>query len=68
MNKFIQAINGFYRNDVYYTDTDSLYFENKYWYKLDEAWLVGKKLLHCKIDYKSGYIYGLFLAPKKSIV
>ena len=29
MNNFIHAINGFYTNDVYYTDTDSLYFENK---------------------------------------
>ena len=29
LNNFIHAINGFYTNDVYYTDTDSLYFENK---------------------------------------
>ena len=33
MNNFIHAINGFYTNDVYYTDTDSLYIENKYWDK-----------------------------------
>ena len=31
MNNFIHALDGFYTNDVYYTDTDSLYIENKYW-------------------------------------
>ena len=30
MNNFIHAIDGFYSNDVYYTDTDSLYIENKH--------------------------------------
>ena len=30
MNNFIHAINGFYTNDVYYTDTGSLYIENKH--------------------------------------
>ena len=29
MNDFIHAINGFYTNDVYYTDTDSSYIEKK---------------------------------------
>ena len=33
MINFIHAINGFYTNDVYYTDTDSLYIENKHWDK-----------------------------------
>ena len=65
MNNFIHAINGFYTNDVYYTDTDSLYIENKHWDKLDKAGLVGKNLLQGKNDYKDGGIfYGLFLAPK----
>ena len=65
MNKFIHAINGFYTNDVYYTDTDSLYIEKKHWDKLDKAGLVGKGLLQSKNDYKDGGIfYGLFLAPK----
>ena len=36
MNNFIHAINGFYSNDVYYTDTDSLYIENKHWDNLKE--------------------------------
>ena len=27
MNNFLHAIDGFYSNDVYYTDTDSLYIE-----------------------------------------
>ena len=65
MNNFIHAINGFYTNDVYYTDTDSLYIENKYWDKLDKVGLVGKNLLQGKNEYKDGGIfYGLFLAPK----
>ena len=65
MNNFILAINGFYTNDLYYTDTDSLYIENKHWEKLDKAGLVGKNLLQGKNDYKDGGIfYDLFLAPK----
>ena len=65
MINFIHAINGFYTNDVYYTDTDSLYIENKHWDKLELAGLVGKGLLQGKNDYKDGGIfYGLFLAPK----
>ena len=65
MNNFIHAIDGFYTNDVYYTDTDSLYIENKHWDKLDKTGLVGKGLLQGKNDYKDGGIfYGLFLAPK----
>ena len=30
MKNFIDAINGFFTNDVYYTDTDSLHIENKH--------------------------------------
>ena len=65
MNNFIHAIDGFYTNDVYYRDTDSLYIENKHWDTFDKAALVGKNLLQGKNDYKDGGIlYGLFLAPK----
>ena len=65
MNNFIHAINGFYTNDVYYTDTDSLYIENKHWERLDKADLVGKGLLQGKNGYKDGGIFcALFLAPK----
>ena len=65
MNIFIHAIRGFCSNDVFYTDTDSLYLENKHWIKLDNAGLVGKNRLQGKNDYKEGGIwYGLFLAPK----
>ena len=66
MINFIHAIHGFYTNDVYYTDCDSLYNENKHWEKLDKAGLVGKKRLQGKNDYKDGGIwYGLSFAPKK---
>ena len=66
MNNFIHAINGFYTNDVYYTDTDSLYIENKHWDKLEKAGLFGKNLLQGKNDYgpNAGVWYALFLAPK----
>ena len=65
MNNFIQANNGFYANDVYYADTDSLYIESKHWEKLYKAGLVGKKILHGENDYPDGGLfYGLFLAPK----
>ena len=65
MNKFIREINGFYENNVYYTDTDSLYIEKKYWDLLDKANLVGDNLCQGKNDYKSGGIFfGLYLAPK----
>ena len=65
VNIFIHAIDGLYSNDVYYTDTDLLYIENKHWDKLNKADLVGKTLLQGKNDYKDGGIfYGLFLAPK----
>ena len=64
MNNFDREINGFY-NNIYYTDTDSLYIEKKYWDVLDKGKLVGEELCPGKNDYKSGGIfYGLFLAPK----
>ena len=66
MNNFIHAIDEFYSNDVYFTDTDSFYIENKHWNKLKEKDLVGKNLLQGKSDYGDGGIfYSLFLAPKK---
>ena len=66
MNNFMHAINRFYTNDVCYTDTDSLYIENKHWNKLDKAGLVCKSLLQGKNDYKdAGIFYGRLLGPKK---
>ena len=65
MNNFIREINGFFENNVYYTDTDSLYIEKKYWDVLDKANLVGDNLCYGKNDYESGGIfYSLYLAPK----
>ena len=69
MNIFMHAINGLYTTDQNYTDTDSLYIENKHWDKMDKGGLVGKGLLQGKNHYEDGGIlYGLFLAPKKNIV
>ena len=65
MNKFIREKNGFYKNNIYYTDTDSLYIEIKYWDVLDKPNLVGEGICQCRNDYVSGGVfYGLFLAPK----
>ena len=65
MNIFLQAINGFYTNDVYYEDTDSMNIENKHWNNLQKTGLVVKNRLRGKNDYKdAGIWYGLFLAPK----
>ena len=58
MIKFIHAFDGFYTNDLYSEDTDSMYIENKHCDKVDKAGLVGKNLLQGKIDYKDG---GTFL-------
>ena len=67
-NNFIHAIKGFYTQDVYYTDTDSLYTENKHWDNIEKLCLVGKALLQGKNDDKDeGISYGLFLA-KENIV
>ena len=68
MNNFIHAIVGFYTNDVFYTDTDSLYFENKHWDKLKEKNLVGKNLFQGKDDYGDGGIfYALFFCAENKI-
>ena len=68
LNNFIHAIGGFYTNNVYYADTDSLYIKNKHWVKLDKDGLVGENRLQGKNDYKEGGIwYGLFLAPKNIV-
>ena len=49
-NNFLHAIGRFYANDVFYTDTDSLYIENKHWDKIDKAGLVGENRLQGKND------------------
>ena len=69
INNFIHAIDGFYNNSVFYTDTDSLYIENKHWAKHDKAGLVGKHLLQGKNDYKDGGIFLWIVSrTKKNIV
>ena len=53
MNIFINAIRGFYTNDVHYTDTDSLYIENKPWNNIESVGLVGKSFLQGKTTIKT---------------
>ena len=65
MNNVIKQIDGFYNNNIYYTDTDSLYIHKKYWSVLDDSEFVGKSLGLGKNDYgNSGIFYAWFLAPK----
>ena len=65
MNSVIKQIDGFYNNNIYYTDTDSLYIHKKYWSTLVEKGFVGKTLGLGKNDYgNSGIFYAWFLAPK----
>ncbi|ESP02397.1 hypothetical protein LOTGIDRAFT_172055 [Lottia gigantea] len=66
MNNFIHVIDGFYKPEIYYTDTDSLYISSSTWDKLNEAELVSENE-YCKgkNDYgDGGIIFGLYLAPK----
>ena len=66
MKNLIHAIGGFYTNDVYCTDCDSLCIENKHWNELDKIGLVGENRLQGKNDYRSDCSIwdGLFLALK----
>ena len=68
LNNFIPAIGGFYSNDVYYTDTDSLYIKNKHWEKLDKAGLVGKNRLQGKMIIKKEALGMVFLSAKIKIL
>ncbi|ESP04438.1 hypothetical protein LOTGIDRAFT_170831 [Lottia gigantea] len=66
MNNFIHVIDGFYKPEIYYTDTDSLYISSSNWDKLNEGGLVSEND-YCKgkNDYgDGGIIFGLYLAPK----
>ncbi|ESP02093.1 hypothetical protein LOTGIDRAFT_157242 [Lottia gigantea] len=66
MNNFIHVIDGFYKPEIYYTDTDSLYISSSNWDKLNEAGLVSEnEYSKGKNDYgDGGIIFGLYLAPK----
>ena len=66
MNHFIGEINGFYNNNVFYTDMDSLYIERKYSDGLKKAKLVGGGLCQGKNDYGDDkfMFQGLYIATK----
>ncbi|ESO90900.1 hypothetical protein LOTGIDRAFT_163788 [Lottia gigantea] len=66
MNNFIHVIDGFYKPEIYYTDTYSLYISSCNWDKLNEAGLVSEnEYSKGKNDYgDGGIIFGLYLAPK----
>ena len=65
MKSFMREIKGLHNKSIFYTDTDNLYEEKKYWDVLDKASLVGSDLCQGKDDYESGVIfYRLYLATK----
>ncbi|ESO88677.1 hypothetical protein LOTGIDRAFT_165463 [Lottia gigantea] len=59
-------LDGFYKPEIYYTDTDSFYISSSNWDKLNEAGLVSEnEYSKGKNDYgDGGIIFGLYLAPK----
>ena len=57
MNNFVEVIDGFKTNNVFYQDTDSLYIEKKHWDILNEAGFVGSNLLQAKTDYGDGGVF-----------
>ncbi|ESO91506.1 hypothetical protein LOTGIDRAFT_153948 [Lottia gigantea] len=66
MKNFNHVIDGFYKPEIYYTVTDSLYISSSNWDTLNEAGLVSEND-YCKgkNDYgDGGIIFGLYLAPK----
>ena len=68
INNFIDAFKGFYTNDFYYGDTDSLYIENKQWEIMDKFRLVGKNLLQRLNDYKVGGNWFVFFSRTRNKV
>ena len=50
MKIFMREVIGFYINNLYYTDTDSIYIKKKYWEALDKTKLVGDILCQGKKD------------------
>ena len=64
MNNFIKELDGFYKNNILFSDTDSAYTEKTYWDVLDKAKVVGEQLCQGGNDYNNGVMfYGFFLAP-----
>ena len=66
MKNFFRGVSAFYKNNVFYTDTDSLYKERKYWDVLNKAKLIGGDLCQGKNNYADDKLifYGLYIAPK----
>ena len=65
MNNVLNQIDGFYNNNIYYIDTDSLYIHKKHWSDLVDNGFVGKSIGLGKNDSgNSGIFYAWFPAPK----
>ena len=65
MNDVIKQISGFYKNSVYYIDTDSLYKPRKNRSDLVDIGFVGKSLGSSEFDCGNlGIFYAWFAAPK----
>jgi len=65
MNNLIESIDGFKNNEVYYTDTDSIYIRSSKYKNLIDSNYIGKELGQAKNDYgEGGIIHGIFLGNK----
>ena len=66
MNEVIEHIDGFYRKNIYYTDTDSIYIHKNDFNILKRDGFIEDTLGKSKNDYgeNGGIIKALFIAPK----
>jgi len=67
MNKYIDALDGFYSPTIIYCDTDSVYIPKKSYRLLKEKELVGNQLGQCKNDYGEGLEIVEFLCTGKKM-
>ncbi|ESO84725.1 hypothetical protein LOTGIDRAFT_168389 [Lottia gigantea] len=60
----VKLLDGFYKSEIYHTDTDSLYISSKNWDKLNKIGLVSEtEYCKGKNDYgDGGIIFGMYLA------
>ena len=68
MNISIGEINGFFNNDIYYRDNDSLYIEKNFWDVLDKAKVIGEDLCQWKMIMNQKASLWIIPSTKKKIL
>ena len=56
MNQYIYALNGFFKHEIEYMDTDSMYIRVNKYGLLEEKGYIGDELGQCKNDYGEGVV------------